>query len=125
MAKIATVTFGVVAICLALAVKSLNVAFLVGLAFVIAASANLPVILMTLYWRRFTDAGAVAAVVVGVLSSIGLVLVGPAVIGAHGLVFKTTTPLISLANPGIISIPCGFLAGWLVLVDHFSKNVCH
>lgn len=114
VAKIATVTFGVVAICLALAVKSLNVAFLVGLAFVIAASANLPVILLTLYWRRFTGAGAVAAVVVGVLSSIGLVLVGPAVIGAHGLVLKTTTPLISLANPGIISIPCGFVAGWLV-----------
>lgn len=114
VAKVVTVTFGVVAICLALAVKSLNVAFLVGLAFVIAASANLPVILMTLYWRRFTDAGAVAAVVVGVLSSIGLVLVGPAVIGPHGLTLRTTTPLISLANPGIFSIPCGFVAGWLV-----------
>lgn len=116
VAKIATVVFGVVAISLALVVKSLNVAFLVGLAFAIAASANLPVILMTLYWRRFNDAGAVAAVLVGVLASIGLVLVGPAVIGPHGLVLKGTTPLFPLANPGILSIPCGFVAGWIATV---------
>jgi cation/acetate symporter len=121
VAKMATVAFGVIAICLALAVKSLNVAFLVGLAFAIAASANLPVILMTLYWRRFTDAGAVAAVIAGVVSSIGLVLVGPAVIGAHGLFMKAATPLISFANPGIFSIPCGFLAGWIVSLATSQK----
>ncbi|WP_175779788.1 solute symporter family protein [Burkholderia anthina] len=114
IAKVATVTFGAVAICLALAVKSLNVAFLVGLAFAIAASANLPVVLMTLYWRRFTDAGAVAAVVAGAGAAIGLVMVGPAVMGSHGIIFKTATPLISLANPGIVSIPIGFFAGWIV-----------
>jgi cation/acetate symporter len=122
VAKMATVTFGIVAICLALAVKSLNVAFLVGLAFAIAASANLPVILLALYWRRFTDAGAVAAVTVGVLTSIGLVLVGPAVIGAHGLILKTATPFISLTNPGIVSIPCGFVTGWIVSLFTSAKQ---
>jgi cation/acetate symporter len=122
VAKVATVTFGILAIVLALAVKSLNVAFLVGLAFAIAASANLPVILMTLYWHRFTGAGAVATVIVGVVSSIGLVLVGPAVVGPHGLVLKAMTPLISLANPGIISIPCGFFAGWLVSIATSQKE---
>ena len=113
VAKVATVLFGLLAIGLALLVKSFNVAFLVGLAFAVAASANLPVIVLSLYWRRFNDAGAVAAVVVGTLVSIGLMLVGPAVIGPKGLVMKDLAPLFALANPGIISIPCGFIAAWL------------
>lgn len=114
VAKIATVAFGIAAILLALTVKSLNVAFLVGLAFALAASANLPVIVLSLYWRRFNDAGAVAAVVTGTVASIGLMLIGPAVIGPKGLVLKDLTPLFGLVNPGIVSIPCGFLAAWLV-----------
>ncbi|BAO90419.1 Na+/solute symporter [Caballeronia cordobensis] len=113
IAKLATVVFGAVAIGLALLVKTFNVAFLVGLAFAIAASANLPVILYSMYWRRFTDRGAIAAVIAGTLSAIGLVLVGPAVIGAKGIFFKDVTPPFWLSNPGIFSIPVGFIAGWL------------
>jgi cation/acetate symporter len=112
-ARIATVTVGVIAIGLSLYAKSLNVAVLVGLAYAVAASANLPVILYSLYWRRFNTAGAMSAICVGLLSSVGLVLVGPAVIGAKGLIFTDVQPLTSLNNPGIISIPLGFLAGWL------------
>jgi cation/acetate symporter len=97
VAKYSTVLVGVVAILLALAAQSLNVAFLVGLAFAVAASANLPVILCSLHWRRFT---AVASV-----------LLGPAIIGAKGLILSSTEPLIRLSNPGIISIPARFVAG--------------
>lgn len=123
VAKVATVCFGMLAIVLALAVKSFNVAFLVGLAFAIASSANVPVILFSLYWRRFNSAGAVASVVVGVVVSVGLVMVGPAVIGPKGLFLKDMAPLFSLANPGILSIPCGFLAGWIAtLVTAKAKN---
>lgn len=112
-AKIATISVGAIAVVLALATKSLNVAFLVGLAFAVAASANLPVILYSLYWRRFNTIGAMSALITGVVSAVGLVLVGPAVIGPKGLILPEVQPLISLINPGIISIPLSFIAGWL------------
>jgi cation/acetate symporter len=113
VAKIATVAIGLVAILLALAAQSLNVAFLVGLAFAVAASANLPVILYSLLWRGFNATGAVTALVLGTLSAVMLVLVGPAVIGSKGLMLASVQPLTTLTNPGIVSIPIGFLAGWI------------
>ncbi|WP_211254937.1 solute symporter family protein [Nevskia soli] len=113
LARIATILFGAIAIALALLVQSLNVAFLVGLAFAVSASSNLPVILYTLFWERFNNTGAIATVVTGVASSIILVALGPAVIGPKGLLLHNLQPLVQLANPGIISIPCGFLAGWV------------
>src|SRR5262249_25464949 len=79
-ARVATVAVGIIAICVALYAKSLNVAFLVGLAYAVAGSANLPVILYSLYWRRFNTIGAMSALTVGLVSSVGLVLVSPAVI---------------------------------------------
>jgi cation/acetate symporter len=123
IAKIATIVFGAVAMGLALLVKTFNVAFLVGLAFAIAASANLPVILFSMYWRRFTDRGAVAAVLAGTLSSICLVLLGPAVIGAKGIIFKDSTPPFWLSNPGLLSIPVGFIAGWAGSLTTRRKTV--
>jgi cation/acetate symporter len=122
IAKIATIVFGAVAMGLALLVQTFNVAFLVGLAFAIAASANLPVILFSMYWRRFSDRGAVAAVLAGTLSSIGLVLLGPAVIGAKGIIFKDSTPPFWLSNPGLFSIPVGFIAGWAGSVTTRQKT---
>lgn len=113
VAKLATLGIGILAIVLAIAVKSLNVAFLVGLAFAVAASANLPVILYSLFWRRFNTTGALAALVTGIGTSVGLVLVSPAIVGPTGIIFPQMTPLVGLVNPGIISIPLGFLAGWL------------
>ncbi|TXN00738.1 cation acetate symporter [Methylobacterium sp. WL64] len=113
VAKGATVAVGLVAIVLALEAQSLNVAFLAGLAFAVAASANLPVVLYSLYWKRFNTAGAVSALLVGLVSAVALALVGPAFMGPKGIVWKDAAPLISLMNPGIISIPLGFLAGAL------------
>jgi cation/acetate symporter len=112
-ARIATVGVGLIATGLALSAKTLNVAFLVGLAYAVAGSANLPVILYSLYWRRFNTVGAIAALTVGLVSSVGLVLVSPAVIGPTALMLTGIQPLIDLTNPGIISIPLGFLAGGL------------
>jgi len=122
--RTATATLGGLAVGIALLVKSLNVAFLVGLAFSLAASANLPVILLSLFWRRFNDAGAIAGVVVGTVTSVGLVLVGPAVMGPNGLLVTSLKPLFPLANPGIVSIPCGFAAAWLValLTDRSARR---
>jgi cation/acetate symporter len=113
IAKIASLAVGLVAVVLALAAKSLNVAFLVGLAFAMAGSANLPVLIYSLHWRRFNTAGAVSAVAVGLLTAIGLALVGPSVIGEEGIMLHGVEPLTTLSNPGIISVPAGFLAGWL------------
>jgi cation/acetate symporter len=113
VAKMATVAVGAAAIVLAVATKSLNVAFLAGLAFAVAASANLPVILFSLFWKRFNTNGAVSALLVGLCSAVGLVLVGPPFIGPKGLILPAVQPLVNLTNPGVVSIPLGFLAGWL------------
>ena len=97
-----------------------NVAFLVGLAFAVAASANLPVILFSLYWKRFTTRGAVCGLAAGLFSSVGLILVSPSFMGIDGPeVAESARRIIQaeawypLKNPGIVSIPLGFLAAFL------------
>jgi cation/acetate symporter len=109
-ARIAAATIGAIAIAIAIGGgKNLNVSFMVGLAFAVAASANFPALLLALTWRRFNTTGAVAGVLVGTLSSILLVIVSPKVwpgADAEGGLFSWY----DLANPGIISIPLGFLA---------------
>ncbi|WP_028987760.1 solute symporter family protein [Thermicanus aegyptius] len=97
---------GAVAILIGILGKGQNVAYLVALAFAVAASANLPVILFSVYWKRFNTAGAVTGMLVGLIASVGLVILGPSVMKENAL--------IHLANPGIISIPLGFLASILV-----------
>ena len=82
----------------------MNVAFLVGLAFAVAASANLPVIVFSIFWKRFTTTGAVWGLVVGLASSILLIAVGPDFM---------KVPIFPLKNPAILSIPIGFLAAIL------------
>ena len=83
---------------------------LVGLAFAVAASANLPAILLSLYWRRFSTAGAVAGILAGLGACLLLVAVGPAVLGPKGIWLHGMQPLFPLENPGIVSIPLGFAA---------------
>ncbi len=97
-----------------------NVAFLVGLAFAVAASANLPVILFSLYWKRFNTNGAVSGLAAGLLSSVGLIIASPSFMGIDGPeVAESARRLIQadawypLKNPGIVSIPLGFLAAYL------------
>jgi cation/acetate symporter len=78
VARISAFVVGAVAIAIAIVLgPTANVAFLVALAFAVAASANLPVIVLSIFWRRFNTAGAVAGLAVGLLASIGLILVSP------------------------------------------------
>ncbi|MFI7502559.1 cation acetate symporter [Streptomyces sp. NPDC049687] len=114
VARIAAVGIGVVAIALGLLARDLNVAFLVGLAFAVAASANLPVLLYSLFWRSFTTRGAVWAVYGGLVPALALVALSPVVSGSPESLFPGVDfQYFALQNPGLISIPLGFLAGWL------------
>jgi cation/acetate symporter len=105
VARIAAFGVGALSIGLALLLKTANVAFLVGLAFAVAASANLPVILFSLFWKRFNTMGAVAGIATGLAASILLILLSPT-FGGTGAVFP-------LNNPGIVSIPLGFLGAYV------------
>jgi len=110
VARITAFVVGAVSIFLAIKLQTVNVAFLVGLAFAVAASANLPVIVLSIFWRRFTTAGAVAGLAVGLLSSIVLILISPSVMGLDAKSLIHCAPLFPLKNPAIVSIPLGFLA---------------
>ncbi|WP_217211366.1 cation acetate symporter [Streptomyces sp. AC550_RSS872] len=114
VARVAAVGIGVVAIALGLLARDLNVAFLVGLAFAVAASANLPVLLYSLFWRDFTTRGAVWAVYGGLVPAVVLVLLSPVVSGSpESLAPGVDFQCFPLQNPGLVSIPLGFVAGWL------------
>jgi cation/acetate symporter len=112
-ARIAAVGIGAIAIAIAIGGgKTLNVSFMVGLAFAVAASANFPALLLALTWRRFNTTGAVMGVLFGTVSSIGLVIMSPKVWpgpDAQGGALSFW----DLSNPGIVSIPLGFLGCWL------------
>jgi cation/acetate symporter len=115
VARITAAFIGALSIVLAIALRSLNVAFLVGLAFAVAASANVPAILLTLYWRRFNTTGMMAGMIVGLVSAVLLIVVSPAVMGvdAPGVAVRhliQRAPLFPLDNPAIVSVPLGFLA---------------
>ena len=114
VARAASVGIGVIAIGLSLLARDLNVAFLVGLAFAVAASANLPVLLFSLFWRSFTTRGAVWAVYGGLVPAVVLVLLSPVVSGSPESLFPGVDfQYFPLQNPGLVSIPLGFVAGWL------------
>jgi cation/acetate symporter len=113
-ARWATVLIGVVSIALGALARDLNVAGLVALAFAVAASANLPTILYSLFWKRFTTQGALWSIYGGLISAVVLVLFSPVVSGKETSMFKTVDFYwFPLENPGIVSIPLGFLLGWL------------
>jgi cation/acetate symporter len=96
------------------------VAFLVALAFAVAASANLPVIVLSIFWKRFNTVGACAGLATGLIASIGLILVSPSlmavdpptVVGTARHLFQRPA-IFPLENPGILSIPLGFLGAIL------------
>ncbi|WP_062651040.1 solute symporter family protein [Streptomyces maremycinicus] len=114
VARVSAAGVGVVAIALGLLARDLNVAFLVGLAFAVAASANLPVLMYSLFWRGFTTRGAVWAVYGGLLPALALVVLSPVVSGSPDSLFPAVDfQYFPLENPGLVSIPLGFVAGWL------------
>ncbi|MGN1402153.1 MAG: cation acetate symporter [Bacillus sp. (in: firmicutes)] len=111
MARSASIGITVISIIMSLFLQQFNVAFLASIAFTIAASSNLPVILFTIYWRKFNRTGAVIGMLAGVAGTVLLVAIGPNVWNpAPGAALFTGEPLFPLASPGIISIPFGFLA---------------
>ena len=115
VARITAFVVGAASILIAIALgPTFNVAFLVALAFAVAASANLPVIVFSIFWKRFNTAGAVCGLAVGLLSSIILILIGPSLMGpAKTAWIHADKALFPLQNPGIVSVPVGFLGAWL------------
>jgi cation/acetate symporter len=108
IARIATVLLAVVAILLGILFKGQNVAFMVGLAFAIAASANFPALLLSITWKRFTTSGAVLSIAVGTTSAIVLIALSPTI---QVDILKHEAALFPLKNPGIVTMPLAFLAG--------------
>ncbi|WP_068493735.1 solute symporter family protein [Pseudoclavibacter helvolus] len=113
--KYTVVVLGVVAIVGGIGVQGQNIAFLVALAFAVAASANLPTILYSLYWRKFTTRGALWSMYGGLATAIVLIFFSKVVSGAETAMLgeEINFAWFPLNNPGIVSIPVGFLLGWL------------
>ncbi len=108
MAKWTAVGLGILATLLSLNLKNLNVTFLVSLAFVVAAATNLPMLLFTIYWKRFNQTGAFTGMVTGLSASILLVFLGPTLMNPTDGWIQADA-LLPLHNPGIVAIPIGFL----------------
>jgi cation/acetate symporter len=113
VARVATIVLGAMAITLGITFKGQNVAFMVGLAFAIAASANFPALFLSMFWRGFSTAGAVASMVVGTASAVLLIYLSPTV---QMDVLKHASAPFPLRNPGLITVPLAFLTGALASV---------
>jgi len=116
--KIAAVVVGIIAIVLGIIFQGINVSFLVGLAFAVAASANLPAIIMLLFWKKTTAKGIVASIIVGITTAVGLILLSPEIYPLYGL--QASAAPIPFTNPGLISIPASFLT--LVVVSLLTQK---
>jgi cation/acetate symporter len=152
VARYSALAIGAVAILLGTFARNLNVAFLVALAFAIAASANLPAILFSLFWKRFNTRGATLGIYAGLIAAVGVVLLSPVCWGGTSTsrpaatlsktqaadcgvpvtskevnnataLFSCTTPApIPLENPGLISIPIGFLVAAIGALSSKEKD---
>jgi len=121
VARVTAFVVGLVSIAVAILLgPTFNVAFLVALAFAVAASANLPVIVLSIFWKRFTTEGAVWGLATGLISSLALIVISPSIMGEDGpnvaaaarhlIQHKAIFPL---ENPGILSIPLGFFGAFV------------
>jgi cation/acetate symporter len=111
VARAATIVFGVLAVLLGIVFKGQNVAFMVGLAFAIACSANFPPLLLSIVWRRFNTPGAVASIVTGAVLSVLLIVLSPTV---WVDIFHYPQAIFPLRNPAIVSMPCAFAVAIVV-----------
>jgi cation/acetate symporter len=111
VARLATIGLALVAIALGVAFKGQNVAFMVGLAFAIAASANFPALVLSVFWRRTSTAGAAASMVVGTTATLLLIALSPAV--QVDLLHKTSA-IFPLKNPALVTIPLSFVTGIVI-----------
>ena len=112
VSRITVVVIGIVSIVMGIGAMGQNIAFLVALAFAIAASANLPTILYSLFWKRFNTTGALFSMYGGLISTLVLIALSPAVSGSEkSMISSVDFSLFPLSNPGIVSIPLAFLLG--------------
>jgi cation/acetate symporter len=111
VARVATVGLGILGVVLGITFKGQNVAFMVGLAFAIAASANFPALVLSIFWRRYTTAGAVTSMVLGTLSTLLLIYFSPTL---QIDVLKHAEAWFPLRNPALVTMPLSFLSGILV-----------
>jgi cation/acetate symporter len=122
VAKIASVIVGSIAIVLGILFQKLNVSYLVGWAFSLAASANLPALVMLLFWKRTTRQGVIAAVLIGMISSLAWILTSADTFSAvYGL--PPESALVPFSQPGIVTIPLGFLTLIMVSLMTGNKNL--
>ncbi|TDR82254.1 cation/acetate symporter [Paludibacterium purpuratum] len=119
VSKITTVVLGLVAIVLGIAFEKQNIAFMVGLAFSIAASANFPVLFLSMFWRGLTTRGAVIGGLVGLICAVSLIVVGPTV---WVDVLKHKEALFPYKNPALFSMTLAFLTTWLFSVTDGSAR---
>ncbi len=117
-AKLSAFIVGLIAIALGILFDGMNVSFLVGWAFAVAASANLPAIVMMLFWKRTTAKGITASITVGIVSALGLIALSPDMYARYGL--DPATSPVPFSNPGIVSIPVSFIT--LVVVSLLTQR---
>jgi cation/acetate symporter len=114
VARITALVIGAVAIGGGIVANGQNIAFLVALAFAVAASANLPTILYSLFWKGFNTRGALWSIYGGLIVCVGLIIFSPAVSGGEKSMFPSVDfSWFPLSNPGIVSIPVAFLLGYI------------
>ncbi len=119
--KISALVVGVFAIALGMAFKGMNVSFLVGWAFAIAASANLPAILFLLFWKKTSAKGIASSIVVGIVSSLAIILTSPTMWDRYGL--DPANAIHKLENPALISFPLAVLTIYVVSILYPKKSV--
>jgi len=108
VARVATVGLGILGVLLGITFKGQNVAFMVGLAFAIAASANFPALVLSIFWRRYTTAGAVTSMVTGAVGALVLIYLSPTV---QLDILKHSSAWFPLRNPALVTMPLSFLLG--------------
>ena len=119
ISRVATVVLGVLAVVLGLAFENQNVAFMVGLVFAVAASANFPVLMLSMFWKGLTTRGIVAGGLAGLFGALLLIFLGPSIWVA---VLGNEAPVFPYGSPAIFTIPLAFIVAWLVSVtDHSAQ----
>jgi cation/acetate symporter len=119
VAKFASIFVGAIAIALGIVFEKMNVSYLVGWAFSIAASANLPSLVMLLFWKGTTKQGIIAAVSIGMVSSLGWILLsGDTYKDVYG--WNAADAIVPISQPGIVTIPLGFAV--LIVVSLLTRQ---
>ena len=108
-ARLTALGIGIISTIFALRMENMNVTFLVSLTFTVAASSNFPVLLLTIYWKRFNQTGAIAGMVTGLVVSLACLILGPHIMNPNGG-WIASDPVFPLYNPGIVAIPIGFIS---------------